>query len=85
MIKIITTTEYKKLQDEMGNLRKEKEELIKVIDLYRKYNEKLLSDIRKLATESINSHAANISFPNTDERGLGDTDTPINLSDIWSL
>lgn len=83
MIKIITTTEYRKLQDELGHLRKEREELIKVIDLYRKCNQKLENDIRLL--KNINSDFTDVIFPNTDERGLGDTDTPIDLSDIWSL
>ena len=83
MIKIITTTEYKKLQDELGHLRKEREDLIKVIDLYRKCNNKLENDIRLL--KNINSDFTDVIFPNTDERGLGDTDTPIDLSDIWSL
>ena len=83
MIKIITTTEYNKLQDELGHLRKEREDLIKVIDLYRKCNIKLENDIRLL--KNINSNFTDVIFPNTDERGLGDTDTPIDLSDIWSL
>lgn len=83
MIKIITTSEYKKLQDELGHLRKEREELIKVIDLYRKCNQKLENDIRLL--KNINSDFTDVIFPNTEERGLGDTDTPIDLSDIWSL
>ena len=83
MIKIITTTEYNKLQDELGHLRKEREDLIKVIDLYRKCNNKLENDIRLL--KNINSDFTDVIFPNTDERGLGDTDTPIDLSDIWSL
>ena len=83
MIKIITTTEYNKLQGELGHLRKEREDLIKVIDLYRKCNNKLENDIRIL--KNINSDFTNVIFPNTEERGLGDTDTPIDLSDIWSL
>ena len=83
MIKIITATEYKQLQDELGRLRKEREDLIKVIDLYRKHNNKLENDIRIL--KNINSDFTDVIFPNTDERGLGDTDTPIDLSDIWSL
>ena len=83
MIKIITASEYKKLQNELGHLRKEREELIKVIDLYRKCNQKLENDIRLL--KNINSDFTDVIFPNTEERGLGDTDTPIDLSDIWSL
>ena len=83
MIKIITTTEYNKLQEDLRSLQKEREDLIKVIDLYRKCNNKLENDIRLL--KNINSDFTDVIFPNTDERGLGDTDTPIDLSDIWSL
>lgn len=80
---IIPRHEYDQLIIELNTLRAANKELRKTLELYQKYNEKLLTDIRKLATESINSHAADISFPNTEERGQGDTDTPINLSDIW--
>lgn len=80
---IIPRHEYEQLTVELNTLRQANKDLKKTLELYQKYNEKLLNDIRKLATENINSHAANISFPNTEERGLGDSDTPTNLSDIW--
>ena len=79
---IIPRHEYEQLTVELNTLRKANKDLRKTLELYQKYNEKLLDDIRKLATENINSHAS-ISFPNTEERGQGDSDTPTNLSDIW--
>lgn len=42
-------------------------------------NKRLKNDIRCL--KNINSR--DIIFPNTDERGLGDSDTPNNLSDKY--
>lgn len=80
---IIPRHEYEQLIIELNTLRAANKDLRKTLELYSKYNEKLLNDIRKLATENINSHAASIIFPNTEERGQGDTDTPTNLSDIW--
>lgn len=79
---IIPRHEYEQLIIELNTLRAANKDLRKTLELYSKYNEKLLNDIRKLTTESINSHAC-ISFPNTEERGQGDSDTPTNLSDIW--
>lgn len=79
---IIPRHEYEQLIIELNTLRAANKDLRKTLELYHKYNEKLLNDIRKLSTENINSHA-NISFPNTEERGFGDTDTPTDLSDIW--
>ena len=82
MIKIISRAKYLQLITELKNLRKEREELLKVIDLYRKCNRKLEHDI--VILKRINS-PIDVIFPNTEEGGLGDTDTPDNLSDIWSL
>ena len=79
---IIPRHEYEQLIIELNTLRAANKDLKKTIELYSKYNNKLLNDIRKLSTLNINSHA-NISFPNTEERGQGDSDTPINLSNIW--
>ena len=79
---IIPRHEYEQLIIELNTLRAANKDLRKTLELYSNYNKKLLNDIRKLSTLNINSHAS-ISFPNTEERGLGDSDTPINLSDIW--
>lgn len=50
-----------------------------IINDLRNENKRLKNDIRCL--KNINSH--DIIFPNTDERGLGDSDTPNNLSDKY--
>ena len=49
------------------------------INQLRTENKRLKNDIRCL--KNINSR--DIIFPNTDERGLGDSDTPANLSDKY--
>ena len=49
------------------------------VDKLTKENKRLKNDIRCL--KNINS--PDIIFPNTDERGLGDPDTPTNLSDKY--
>ena len=49
------------------------------INKLRTENKRLKNDIRCL--KNINSR--DIIFPNTDERGLGDPDTPTNLSDKY--
>ena len=49
------------------------------VDELTKENKRLKNDIRCL--KNINSR--DIIFPNTDERGLGDSDTPTNLSDKY--
>ena len=49
------------------------------INQLRTENKRLKNDIRCL--KNINS--PDIIFPNTDERGLGDSDTPTNLSDKY--
>lgn len=49
------------------------------INQLRTENKRLKNDIRCL--KNINSR--DIIFPNTDERGLGEADTPTNLSDKY--
>jgi len=78
---IIPRHEYDQLQRELNTLRQANKDLLITIDLYRKCNQKLENDIRIL--KNINSDFSDIVFPNTEERGQGDTDTPTNLSDIW--
>lgn len=51
-----------------------------IINDLRNENKRLKNDIRCL--KNINSRS-DIIFPNTDERGLGDSDTPTNLSDKY--
>lgn len=54
------------------------------INQLRTENKRLKEENYRLnKTSYISSHAKPIIFPNTDERGLGDPDTPTNLSDKY--
>lgn len=55
----------------------------KTIKIYQKQVQQQEKAIRILSN-NVNSQA-DIIFPNTDERGLGDSETPINISDIYEL
>lgn len=55
----------------------------KTIKTYQKQVQQQEKAIRILSY-NVNSQA-DIIFPNTDERGLGDPETPTNISDIYEL
>ena len=55
----------------------------KVIKRQNNVINKLNNDIR-LLNNKLNIKF-DVIFPNTDERGLGEPDTPIDISDIFSL
>lgn len=55
----------------------------KTIKIYQKQVQQQEKAIRILSN-NVNSHA-DIIFPNTDERGLGDSETPNNISEIYEL
>lgn len=55
----------------------------KTLKIYQKQVKEQEKAIRILSN-NVNSQA-NIIFPNTDERGLGDSETPINISEIYEL
>lgn len=55
----------------------------KTIKIYQKQVQQQEKAIRILSN-NVNSHA-DIIFPNTDERGLGDSETPANISEIYEL
>lgn len=54
----------------------------KTIKIYQVQVKKLEHDINLL--KNINS-PIDVIFPNTDERGLGDSETPTNISEIYEL
>lgn len=81
---IIKRRTYEQLLTTISSLEQKNKELTQVVDLYRKVNQKLEKDIRSLAMTSLYCRP-DVIFPNTDERGLGDSDTPINLSDIFEM
>lgn len=55
----------------------------KTLKIYQKQVQEQEKAIRILSN-NVNSRA-DIIFPNTDERGLGDSETPINISEIYEL
>lgn len=81
---IIKRSTYDQLLTTISSLEQKNKELTQVVDLYRKVNQKLEKDIRSLAMTSL-YYRPDVIFPNTDERGLGDSDTPLNLSDIFEM
>ena len=74
-MKILKNSQYDFL---LGKISEQRQ----VIKAQSNYIKRLEHDIRLL--KNINSQT-DIIFPNTDERGLGEPDTPYNLSDILSI
>ena len=70
-MKIMSTKKYKYLLYTIQQLRKERDELKKQLIYQKTYNDTFK---RKLDE---------IIFPNTDERGLGEQEIPINFPDLW--
>ena len=70
-MKIMSTKKYKYLLYTIQQLRKERDELKKQLIYQKTYNDTFK---RKLDE---------IIFPNTDERGLGEQEIPVNFPDLW--
>lgn len=74
----------RKTADEISRLRKLVANQKETIEKAMKVIEQLADDNIRLQAENQKLHAAladeDIIFPNTDERGLGDGDTPTDLS-----
>ena len=70
-MKIISTKKYEYLMYMIEQLRKERDELKKQLIYQKTYNDTFK---RKLDE---------IIFPNTDERGLGEQEIPVNFPDLW--
>lgn len=80
-MKIYTNKQYYALVSVFTKQRKKINDLTQLLLIYRQRIKKLEHDIRLL--KNINS--PDIIFPNTDERGLGDSETPTNISEIYEL
>lgn len=75
---IITTTEYKKMVHNLYSLAKENDRLYKDYQAVRKqliYKQTYIDTFKRKLDEVI--------FPNTDERGLGEQEIPVNFPDLW--
>ena len=70
-MKILTNKKYEYLLYTIQQLRKERDELKKQLIYQQTYNDTFK---RKLDE---------IIFPNTDERGLGEQEIPVNFPDLW--
>ena len=70
-MKILTNKKYECLMYTIQQLRKERDELKKQLIYQKTYNDTFK---RKLDE---------IIFPNTDERGLGEQEIPVNFPDLW--
>lgn len=77
-IKIITKDQYDFLKYQIRILREERNELKKELLETKK---KLLYATTYQTT--FENKLKEVIFPNTDERGLGEQETPIDFPDIW--
>lgn len=75
---IMTTTEYKKLERSLYSLAKENDRLYKDYQAVRK---QLI--YQKTYNDTFKRKLDEIIYPNTDERGLGEQEVPINFPDLW--
>lgn len=77
-IKIITKDQYDFLKYQIKSLREERNELQKELLETRK---KLLYATTYQTT--FENKLKEVIFPNTDERGLGEQEIPVNFPDLW--
>lgn len=70
-IKIITKDHYDFLNYQIKILREERDELKKQLIYQKTYN------------DTFKRKMDEIIFPNTDERGLGEQEVPVNFPDLW--
>lgn len=73
---IITKQHYNDLKQTILNKDKANQALLKKI--------KILENDKQILLNIINPDISKLDFPNSNERGQGDIDTPDNLS-IWEL
>lgn len=98
-MKLLSNDNYKGLLRLIGQQKKEiealratirqmKDDHVKELEAIALERDKLqtklhYSELSNYYTTKAYQTALDISFPNTEERGSGDSDTPINLSDIF--
>lgn len=88
-MKILTNKEYKKLVSDLNKAIKLLKEGTEIVKNLQAENSQLKKDLKDLQNFCINyaadnskfNNAFNLEFPNTKERGVGEADTPNNLSD----
>lgn len=70
-MKIMSTKKYEYLMYLIKSLREERDELKKQLIYQKTYN------------DTFKRKMDEIIFPNTDERGLGEQEVPVNFPDLW--
>lgn len=77
-MKIISTMKYDYLNYMIKQLREERNELVK-------QNAELKKQLlyQKTYNDTFKQKLDEIIFPNTDERGLGEQEVPVNFPDLW--
>ena len=73
-MKIISTKKYEYLNYMIKQLREERNELVK-------QNAELKKQL--IYHKTWNQTFTDVIFPNTDERGLGEQEVPVNFPDLW--
>lgn len=76
-MKILTNKSFDDLMITIAKQQKEIEKLQNTI--------KVLKNDKNILLNILNPDILGLDFPNSEERGSGDSDTPDNLSDILSL
>ena len=82
---IMTTKKYKQMLIDDQCLIKEIDKAIKIIDQLEAENAELKKQLiyQKTYNDTFKRKLDEIIFPNTDERGLGEQEIPVNFPDLW--
>lgn len=80
-MKIISTKKYEYLMYLIKSLREERDELKKQNAELKKQNAELKKQL--IYHKTWNQTFTDVIFPNTDERGLGEQEVPVNFPDLW--
>ena len=75
---ILTTLEYKKMEHNLRSIARDYSSLLKD---YEKVRKQLLYE--QTFNKAFKQKLEDIIFPNTDERGLSDQETPLDFPDLW--
>ena len=84
-MKIITDQKYKELNDTIDAYVRLAMKHIKKIDMLEAELLKTKKELSyyKTYNDTFKQKLNEVIFPNTDERGLGEQETPIDFPDIW--
>lgn len=85
IMKIMSTKKYKQMLLDYNGLIGQIKKSIKVIDQLEAENAELKKQLlyQKTYNDTFKRKLDEIIFPNTDERGLGEQEIPVNFPDLW--